>query len=62
MGQDSLVIADLRHSNAQMQFLIEDMTLYPGRYLPFKKKPNKKEEQERQRKLDSIDRLRKRRG
>lgn len=62
MGQDSLVIADLRYSNAQMQFLIEDMTKYPGRYLPFKKKPNKKEEQERQRKLDSIERLRKRRG
>ena len=58
LGQDSLVVADLRYSNAQMQFLIEDMTNYPGRYLPFKKKPNKKEEQERQRKLDSIDRMR----
>ncbi len=58
MGQDSLVIADLRYSNAQMQFLIEDMTMYPGRYLPFKKKPNKKQEKERQRKLDSIEKLR----
>ncbi len=60
MGQDSLVIADLRYSNARMAFLIEDMTRYPGRYLPFKKKPNKKEEQERQRKIDSIERLNKR--
>lgn len=59
MGQDSTVIADLRYSNAQMQFLIEDITNYPGRYLPFKKKPNKKEEAERQRKLDSIERLKK---
>jgi len=57
MGQDSSVVNDLRYSNAQMQFLIEDMTKYPGRYLPFKKKPNRKEEQERQRKLDSIERL-----
>lgn len=62
MGQDSLVIADLRYSNAQMAFLIQDITKYPGRYLPFKKKPNKKEEQERQRKLDSIEQLRKKRG
>lgn len=58
MGSDSLAIADLRYSNAQMQFLIEDMTRYPGRYLPFKKKPNKKEEKVRQHKLDSIDQLR----
>lgn len=58
MGEDSSVIADLRYSNARMAFLIEDMTRYPGRYLPFKKKPNRREEQERQRKLDSIDRLR----
>lgn len=58
MGEDSLVLRDLRYSNAQMAFLIEDMTKYPGRYLPFKKKPNKKEEQERQRKLDSIEKLR----
>ncbi len=57
MGQDSLVLRDLRYSNAQMAFLIEDMTKYPGRYLPFKKKPNKKEEVERQRKLDSIEKL-----
>lgn len=57
MGQDSLVIRDLRYSNAQMAFLIEDMTKYPGRYLPFKHKPNRKEEQERQRKLDSIEKL-----
>lgn len=62
MGQDSLVIADLRYSNARMAFLIEDMTRYPGRYLPFKKKPNKKEEQERQRKIDSIERLNKRKN
>lgn len=62
MGEDSLVVADLRYSNAQIQFLIEDITNYPGRYLPFKKKPNKKEEQERQRKLDSIEQLRKKRG
>lgn len=62
MGQDSLVIADLRYSNARMAFLIEDMTRYPGRYLPFKKKPNKKEEQERQRKIDSIERLNKRKS
>lgn len=57
MGEDSTVIRDLRYSNAQMAFLIEDMTKYPGRYLPFKKKPNKKEEAERQRKLDSIEKL-----
>lgn len=59
MGEDSLVIADLRYSNARMEFLIEDITRYPGRYLPFKKKPNRKEEQERQRKIDSIERMRK---
>ncbi len=58
MGQDSLVLADLRYSNARMAFLIEDMTRYPGLYLPFKNKPNRKEEQERQRKMDSIERLR----
>jgi phospholipid/cholesterol/gamma-HCH transport system substrate-binding protein len=57
-GQDSLVIADLRRSNAMMSFLIEDIANYPGRYLPFKNKPNKKEEQERQRKLDSINKMR----
>lgn len=57
MGEDSSVIADLRYSNARMAFLIEDMTKYPGRYLPFKKKPNRKEEQERQRRLDSIERM-----
>lgn len=59
MGEDSLVIADLRYSNARMEFLLEDITAYPGRYLPFKKKPNRKEEQERQRKIDSIEQLRK---
>jgi phospholipid/cholesterol/gamma-HCH transport system substrate-binding protein len=59
MGEDSLVIADLRYSNARMEFLLEDITNYPGRYLPFKKKPNRKEEQERQRKIDSIERMRK---
>lgn len=57
-GEDSLVIADLRRSNAMMAFLIEDIAKYPGRYLPFKHKPNRKEELERQRKLDSINRLR----
>jgi phospholipid/cholesterol/gamma-HCH transport system substrate-binding protein len=62
MGEDSTVIADLRYSNARMAFLIEDMTNYPGRYLPFKKKPNKKEEKERQRKLDSIEDLNRRKN
>jgi len=57
-GQDSLVVADLRRSNAMMSFLIEDIAKYPGRYLPFKHKPSKKEEAERQRKLDSINKMR----
>lgn len=59
MGQDSLILADLRYSNARMEFLLEDIANYPGRYLPFKKKPNRKEEQERQRKIDSIEQMRK---
>lgn len=59
MGSDTAIISDLRYSNAQMAFLLEDIAKYPGRYLPFKHKPNRKEEAERQRKIDSIERLRK---
>ena len=56
-GRDSLALAELRYSNAQMRFLIEDINRYPGIYLPFKHKPNRKEEADRQRRLDSISKL-----
>lgn len=58
LGKDSVVIAELRRSNEQMRFLIQDITMYPGRYFSVfgkKDKPTRKEEKERRRKLDSID-------
>ncbi|MCE2772896.1 MAG: MlaD family protein [Bacteroidetes bacterium] len=59
LGEDSVVLKDLRRTNARMEFLVEDISRYPGRYIKLfgKKKPNKKEEAERQRKLDSINRI-----
>jgi phospholipid/cholesterol/gamma-HCH transport system substrate-binding protein len=59
LGKDSVILADLRRTNARMEFLIEDISRYPGHYIKVfgKKKPNKKEEAIRQRKMDSIGRM-----
>ncbi|GAB4136968.1 MAG: hypothetical protein Fur0041_11560 [Bacteroidia bacterium] len=55
LGKDSMVVAELKYTNARMEFLLADIANYPGIYIPFKKKPNKKEQKIRQQKIQQLD-------